>query len=51
MGGSQPGEGGLGRPWATNMSPELCLLLACLKNRINPAIPFLSSSKKWGLVM
>jgi hypothetical protein len=30
MGGSQPGEGGLGHPWATYMHPKLFLLLACL---------------------
>jgi hypothetical protein len=31
MGGSQPGEGGLGHPQATYMSSKVFLLLACLK--------------------
>jgi hypothetical protein len=30
MGDSQPGEGGLGHPWATYMSLKLFLLLVCL---------------------
>jgi hypothetical protein len=39
MGGSQLGEGGLGHPCATCMSPNLFLLLACLKFPLRDNIP------------
>jgi hypothetical protein len=39
MWGSQPGEGGLGYPQATYMSPKLYLILACLKFLLRDNIP------------
>jgi hypothetical protein len=37
--GSQPGEGGLGHPQATYMSPKFFLLLACLSLGMGALVP------------